>query len=1014
MKYACHNERIPQDKRQQLNEKLLYLIDSGEAMKFGVTKEDIFNAYTGDGGLHGLNRKQFDSYSAYSEAKKEVENGQFFTSPAICKFVAECLQPEKDEFIADLTCGMGNFFNFMPVERNLYGCELDTKAYKVANHLYPNAKLENQDIRLYQPTTRFDMVVGNPPFNLQWWVDEKTEMVSQLYYCIKAAELLKPLGILAIITPMSFLADDFTDSGMISEMEQRFGFLGQLALPEDAFSAMGVARFPTKLQFWQRIAEWDGWQPARYTTDVLPALPAGCYQEPLAKQVHAELLAAAIDALRKNRSHILLELSRNHATSADFQFQVRKLLYHIKVHPRLNVKYNRCCEYLHQFYTQKQPEQMEYGEWCKVRLTEAKVLSYLKKVVSRQHPRANRDEIRLIKRDYDFMYKAYSPKMRRQMSGPMKKPTPIYQLASSDDAERAYPGYEQLIRRKRREYMTQNQPFRDMEEDPKIGEWLMGFSLWDAENEETIHLNDIQRHDLNLILQKRYGFLQWEQGTGKTLAGIAAGLYRMQKQGVHSTWVISTAISIRNNWDIMLPNFGLPYVLVEQLKDLERIRPGDFVLVTLNKLGAYRKQIKRWVRMHNQKVQLVFDESDEMSSPSSIRTKAVLDCFRRCRFKLLETGTSTRNNISEFAPQAELLYNNSVNMLSWCSTLYHYDKKDDCLHEDNNPYYGKPIPAYRAGYNLFAASHLPEKITVFGVGQRTQDIYNAEVLDEFLGKTVITRTFEEVTGKEIRRIHQVPVQFSEEERAVYQQAIDEFQKMRWNYFSSTGNYRKDAMMRLIQQIVLLLRISAAPNTVAEYTGGLPVKIQRVVDMVNSWPDEIVAIGGRHKVVVDAYAQAIRELCPNRPIFVVTGSSMSLSRRRKLRRTLRESENGILICTQQCLPSSVNFEYVNKVIIPELHYNNSRMSQFYMRFVRYTSTEWKDIYFVTCAGSIESNQMQMVLAKEKINLFMKGQDADLDEIYERFGVDYDLLAMLMYQEEDDEGNLHIRWGQQKIS
>lgn len=34
----------------------------------------------------------------------------------------------------------------------------------------------------------------------------------------------------------------------------------------------------------------------------------------------------------------------------------------------------------------------------------------------------------------------------------------------------------------------------------------------------------------------------------------------------------------------------------------------------------------------------------------------------------------------------------------------------------------------------------------------------------------------------------------------------------------------------------------------------------------------------------------------------------------------------------------------------------------MRFIRYTSTEWKDIYFVTYAGSIESNQMQMVLAE----------------------------------------------------
>lgn len=42
-------------------------------------------------------------------------------------------------------------------------------------------------------------------------------------------------------------------------------------------------------------------------------------------------------------------------------------------------------------------------------------------------------------------------------------------------------------------------------------------------NEEEIKLNDIQRHDFNLMLQKRYGLLQWEQGSGKTLAGIAYG-----------------------------------------------------------------------------------------------------------------------------------------------------------------------------------------------------------------------------------------------------------------------------------------------------------------------------------------------------------------------------------------------------------------------------------------------------------------------------------------------------------
>ena len=173
--------------------------------------------------------------------------------------------------------------------------------------------------------------------------------------------------------------------------------------------------------------------------------------------------------------------------------------------------------------------------------------------------------------------------------------------------------------------------------------------------------------------------------------------------------------------------------------------------------------------MHNQKINLVFDESDEMSNPSGVRTKAVLNIFRRCKTKLLTTGTSTRNNISEFVPQLELLYNNSVNMLSWSDTLYHYERGEDYLSHDGNPYFGKPIPAYKEGYRLFTASHLPEKITVFGVGQRTQDIYNSDVLSEILDKTVITRTFSEVVGKEIRRIHQVPLVFSAAEREVYAQ-----------------------------------------------------------------------------------------------------------------------------------------------------------------------------------------------------------------------------------------------------
>lgn len=109
----------------------------------------------------------------------------------------------------------------------------------------------------------------------------------------------------------------------------------------------------------------------------------------------------------------------------------------------------------------------------------------------------------------------------------------------------------------------------------------------------------------------------------------------------------------------------------------------------------------------------------------------------------------------------------------------------------------------------------------------------------------------------------------------------------------------------------------------------------------------------------------------------------------------------------------DFEYVDKIIIPELHYNNAGMSQFYHRFIRYTSVNWKDIYFVTYAESLESNLMQMILCKEKLNLYMKGQDTNLDEIYDRFGVDYNLLSFMMRREKDKEGHLHIRWGEQKF-
>lgn len=82
MKYQYRNELIPQSARKELNDKILYLIDQNLAEQSGVSCEDIFNAYTGEGGLHGLHCSDFANYHEFAEAKKEIENGQFFTPPA--------------------------------------------------------------------------------------------------------------------------------------------------------------------------------------------------------------------------------------------------------------------------------------------------------------------------------------------------------------------------------------------------------------------------------------------------------------------------------------------------------------------------------------------------------------------------------------------------------------------------------------------------------------------------------------------------------------------------------------------------------------------------------------------------------------------------------------------------------------------------------------------------------------------------------------------------------------------
>lgn len=63
--------QIPMEQRQKLNAKILYLVENHEAELYGITPEDIFNVYMGNGGLHGLDRKDFQKFFMLIQKRKK-------------------------------------------------------------------------------------------------------------------------------------------------------------------------------------------------------------------------------------------------------------------------------------------------------------------------------------------------------------------------------------------------------------------------------------------------------------------------------------------------------------------------------------------------------------------------------------------------------------------------------------------------------------------------------------------------------------------------------------------------------------------------------------------------------------------------------------------------------------------------------------------------------------------------------------------------------------------------------
>ena len=998
--YAIIPQQIPRDKRAEVNEKILFAIDSGKDL---IPKESIYNCYTGIGGLHNLKQADFSSYHRYAEAKKEFEMGQFFTPHELCRSMVEVLSPTSSEMVLDMCCGMGNFFNHLPNLHNSYGFDIDGRAVTVARHLYPEAHIEKCDIQQYRPEQRFDVIIGNPPFNLKF--DCK---LSQEYYMDKAYDVLNPAGFLMVIVPVSFMQSEFWEKTRVANINSSFSFVGQTKLNPDAFDSMGVHNFSTKVMVFLRRSRHIEMQP--YNADEF---------------IPMEELKDRVRKTRVMKQRIRIDLMRetnriDREELEAFEYRLSKYMYELKAHAVLNRHIEKAEALVSKFRNQKPPENatnQQVKDWERKKLTTGKVLGIIRKYITSQHS-VPRKEVALVKTSYGFKLKPYAPRLLDKVThkaasinnlilGRAELPVPETVTERNRLQIRAA---EKLIRRKQKQYEMQNLRFADMEEDVNLKEYL-DRSTFINKDGEACEFTTLQKHDLNLVLQKRYALLNWQQGSGKTAAVYYRARFLLKFRKVRNAIILAPAIATNMTWIPFLSVNRERFRVIRAESDLTNVPEGMFLVVSTSMLGKLRRGLVRYVKQTSRKLCLVFDESDEITNPTSQRTRNILCIFRRLKYKILDTGTTTRNNIAELYSQFELLYNNSVNMVCWSPQVYHENKERE-IEEENNTDYGSPFPAFR-GHVLFRACHCPGKATVFGIEKQNQDVYNKEELFDLIGKTIITRKFRDFAGEKYKiRTHTVSP--SEGEHEVYRVIIEEFCRICELYYNSTGDTKKDAGLRLMRQIKLLIKACSVPHLISGYYGDdYPSKTRYIESLIRKIPGK-VAIGCTTLAAFDLYEKYISERFPDRPIYVVKGD-VAFKKRQSIVTEFDSTINGILICTQQSLSSSVNIPTCNDVILESLQWNIPKMEQFYFRFIRLDSKEMKDVHYVTYEDSVEQNLMALVLTKERLNEFIKtGEVKEQSEIFEEFDITMSVIDSLLIRSTDSEGKIHISWGSQRVT
>lgn len=155
--------------------------------------------------------------------------------------------------VLEPSCGSGNFI--IGSKNNSFsftGIEIEKHTYDIAKHLNPNTDIRNGGFETFIAKDSFDLVVGNPPYIADFYVNDTNSLGNNLkianYFPIKSMENLRDGGIMAFVMPSAFL-DHNGDKHLERLVEAGGKFLGAVRLPNNAFKG---AEVNTDIVFFQK------------------------------------------------------------------------------------------------------------------------------------------------------------------------------------------------------------------------------------------------------------------------------------------------------------------------------------------------------------------------------------------------------------------------------------------------------------------------------------------------------------------------------------------------------------------------------------------------------------------------------------------------------------------------------------------------------------------------------------------------------------------------------------------